>query len=939
MKAQIEYGLEGAFKVDLYSGKKLVETTDFFSNFITPTGLTYPTNYAFADCFRFLSLGDGSTANQGSQALGSLGTTGLSQPITGFQTSLSSIQTPLYINWRGYETGSNGGASACGTIIDTTGPRLFRSWAIPTGGEDVTVNATGVIGGLNIEEFMVSPSSGIDPTGKYAFSRVLRHIFIPNGYRAIVTYQLKINIQNTGVTAFNSGTFATGNAEVSNDLGLIREWANLSGYYRQVYHGLRCVDAAGATFIPKFGDGMEPCSRNLQSVAFYLSPDNAQFDAGGLGVAPNSVSEAYAADGLMSVTGVGTVDYEAYNEFSLDPDQLDNIYLNLNPDRNPSLPTEDSQKNIRLGNNSNVLRVPKTENYKNFLAEDAYNYQIRQSAGNFPISYATPGASGFNNTLANYGQKAVFSTKTTKLPIGYTGQNLITGRKKTLTRKSFFSPVSSLGYNTRFGSLVYAYRIDSSSIGDRNYYPLIDCLFYDSSGRSLMQHYRYITGFHLTERGTGVIDAKLFLEQTDTENIKKFTSYKTFQGPYGATFTHPRTSESYNGAYFDGATVCASGQVMFGGLNTSAYGVTYPTGIDSTITGENGWGAVYGIVVDENFCKDAPDLGLTNHSLQTLVEPANTGKLAWPLVLPLGAEIKLKVSGVTYYDSGYAAVVDTGFFFGTNQMVRDVDFGMVQSGNFGTDISPANLNRHVWNDDGNAGTYDSLTIGYYVTSKLFSGQTLAHTDFVNPTDGITGYFVKRSLWTNELRGLSWSGALPASNARLQFTPQVLRETIANAPLKTSSSTTGARKLTGLFASLSERGYVGGINNLPFTDTEQLNVFFTGQSGNFPLYVTLVRGYDKFSGPLTGYSVLSGNVKMTQFKCPTGYPLHTEGFTPTSGYRLLPNHGRANYYTSEKYSPVTGGAYPALSMDNGLEIYLDITWSSPCGTATNCNEPI
>ena len=60
METKAKYGLQGAFKVDIYDDKdNLVDTTKYFSNFITQSGLKYPTIYSFADCFRFLSVGQG----------------------------------------------------------------------------------------------------------------------------------------------------------------------------------------------------------------------------------------------------------------------------------------------------------------------------------------------------------------------------------------------------------------------------------------------------------------------------------------------------------------------------------------------------------------------------------------------------------------------------------------------------------------------------------------------------------------------------------------------------------------------------------------------------------------------------------------------------------------------------------------------------------------
>ena len=105
MNYNLNLGLKGEYKVDIYSGKKLVETTDWFSNDITNWGLNYPFIYSFAQCFMFLSIGDQvyGTANNNPY-------TGLKSPITGFQvynekTGFHS-QSGQYIGWQGYEIGT-----------------------------------------------------------------------------------------------------------------------------------------------------------------------------------------------------------------------------------------------------------------------------------------------------------------------------------------------------------------------------------------------------------------------------------------------------------------------------------------------------------------------------------------------------------------------------------------------------------------------------------------------------------------------------------------------------------------------------------------------------------------------------------------------------------------------------------------------------------------
>ena len=759
MKVKINYGMEGAFKFDLYSGGKLVESSDWFSNFITQTGLLYPLSYPFVNCFRFLSLGNNGNVNSGIK-IGSSPTTGLLSPLTGINTS-AGVQSGTYIGWQGYETGTAGQESACGTVLTESGPRFFRAWTIPTGGLGTTVNEPA--GFLNIQEFMVSPSSGNDPNGgQYAFSRIVRNLSIPNGFSAIVSYQLRINIQNTGITYFPSGSFATGNADVSNDPDLVASWGNLSGYFRQVCYGLESVDSAGASYIPVWGAPMEPYQSDLSTTSFYLSPDNSDFEVNGSGGAQSDPVQAYKADGLMKQLGLWGLDmtYPNTTIVNLDPNGLNNLYNRPAPDGVPlNWPTVNTPINIRLGGGGVSLDSPSVADYAvvNNLPS-TFNYQTFQQSAGQSISYATPGINGFDPSRTNFGQKAVFSTAITKLPFAQTGQNLPTGRKKTITRRTTFSPKSSLGYNTRFGSLVYAFNQDNTqSQGNRVYYPMIDCLFFDSSGRSLMPHYRYINVF-LTNRGTGIANATISIIPSGT-NVSIFNNLQTFQGNYNGGFvsgfdtTHPCFTDYLNGNLLTPIGVLLPGNVDPNNTDGSTVTGTYNS---LPYTGF-GYGEVYGIVVGNNYYQNPPDVGLTDHSLTVNTAPNPSGTLFWPSVVN-GAPLKLSINNIQYFSANGC-------------------FGGIQT-------------------------------------PLTSGQ----------------------------------GAYNWSTNPCKFCP------------------------------------------------------------------------------------------------PTGYIVHSESYTGALltnalGYRLLPNYGIPNNVPTDTYNASTGGAYPGLSFDNGLELGFDISWSSPCGGASDCNEPI
>ena len=532
IKANINYALEGKFKVDIFDKQgKLIETTDWFNNFITASGLLQIYRYNFAECFRYLSLGSGTKSNYGNNPPSANTTTGIDSGILKIGTDLSIVDAVT--GWKG-ANGVNGGVlslsgqyigpwgyvdGGASTFEDTTGPKFFRSWSIPY--YDGNISSTTNPNGLTIQEFMVSPGDGSDQYGKYAFSRVKKTVIIPPDTSAIVSYQLGVRLSNTSLQFFNSGTFNTGSAETANELAQVGDWSRLSGYYRQTYHGLAWLDSFGQTFIPKYGNIMEPSFSGLSNSRFYLSPDNSQFDVNVTGGLSASEVDAYSADGLLKfiVEGDHNEDVDASPGVMYER-SVQSTTLQTDIPSTESLP-----KNIRLkaSDNDAVTIFPLLHDYGGQLDSNP-DYTTLTPYDSTNYSTATPGATsngtGYDSSRVAYGNKFIESTKGYNLPI-LTG--LITGRTRKLTRKYSFLPAKSLGKNTRFGSLVYAYKTEA----DSDYYPMIDCLFYDSSGQSLMAHYREITGIYFTNRGSGIVEAYTY---TVPELDKPFI-HKTFQGP------------------------------------------------------------------------------------------------------------------------------------------------------------------------------------------------------------------------------------------------------------------------------------------------------------------------------------------------------------------------------------------------------------------------
>lgn len=685
MKSNVEYGLRGAFKVDTYDAKgNFIETSDWFDNFITQTGLMYPTMYSFANCFRFLTIGSSNASNEGGLNGVNTDTRACYTPILTYATSDGKTQRGTWIGYEGLETGDGTSRSSCLTRIDGNGIRFFRSWSIPTGAHGITVNEPG--GFLNVQEFAVSPDSGADFAsypgdndgnciGRWAFSRVQRTLPIKNGYRVVISYQLQVNCLNytpTNITGavingdgnFLGGTFDTGSADVTNDYDLIEQWARLSGYYRQVWPGLSCVDYYGATFIPKYGNGMEPYLTDLSNYCIYFSPDNAAFDVNDTGAGfQSSATLAWDSRGVMTPITQSMTLSSTRSLAGLDDDAMRNIFYGPEA-MQTAIPSNVTPYNIRLGSKASsatALFTPYVGNYKkNICTEDyinpLFNYQQSDSvnASAEPISYATPGASGLDTEReVDNQQKAIFSTNIYRLPMdmdvseGHApNYNSWTGRRKTVTRRALFSPAHSLGYNTRFGSMVFAYLADTElGEGQYIYYPIIDSLFYDNSGRALMQHYRLISGIYLTQRGSGVASCQVTIRH-DSPNgnevpssVVRHISRRTFQG---ACTGMPQTNEWITDGPNDGQYGRA-GNLISGDVGTGIVGVGgWPGDFhwqSDSYGGCSGWGAVVGFLGDD-YNSNALlyyDMGVADHNTGSLVEPTaftgaaiNLSQLYWP---------------------------------------------------------------------------------------------------------------------------------------------------------------------------------------------------------------------------------------------------------------------------------------------------------------------
>lgn len=140
----IGLSLQGQFKFDLHDKSgNLLKSSNFVNNFITNSGVFYPYHFAFADCFRFLSVGSGDAGNS---IRFSNETTGLEIPIPEYS----------YIGSRNdfYSSDTNYAPSACGYKLSGNLIELYRQWTLPNnlGGDQGAFQVGGTF-----KEFMVTP--------------------------------------------------------------------------------------------------------------------------------------------------------------------------------------------------------------------------------------------------------------------------------------------------------------------------------------------------------------------------------------------------------------------------------------------------------------------------------------------------------------------------------------------------------------------------------------------------------------------------------------------------------------------------------------------------------------------------------------------------------------------------------------------------------------
>jgi hypothetical protein len=282
-------------------------------------GLNYPSQYAFADCFRFVSLGFSTTRNSIANINDGWGTTGLTTPSS--FVYIGSIEDGVSL----YE------ANACGYREEANQVILTRSWRIPKGTDHFEQNYT-------FNEFMVTPGrpfvfnpknpdnkacssnqltawednndgtyydgSEVGKDGSYvadaytpsicsadkAFARIVKAINVFKDDYLVVTYDLGLTFP-TGLQNFTISAGGTSpvnwNGTITGKAGLIHHGIKLindgnTQIYRYQYNqaGVGISPEYGESFTSSWGCPMEPSfvgTLDGSRLAAYLSTDNIQF--------------------------------------------------------------------------------------------------------------------------------------------------------------------------------------------------------------------------------------------------------------------------------------------------------------------------------------------------------------------------------------------------------------------------------------------------------------------------------------------------------------------------------------------------------------------------------------------------------------------------------------------------------------------------------------
>ena len=616
------------------------------------------------------------------------------------------------------------------------------------------------------------------------------------------------------------------------------------------------------------------------------------------------------------------------------------------------LPLAEYPFDIRLGGaGGREINLLSNTNYTGILPSFSYYSKNVVNARLADVSFATPGYVGFDDVnYLNYGQRAIFSSYLKRNPIDtgmyQTGALLPDNatpnpwqRVKKSTRFARISPIQSLGFNSRYGSMVLAYLPNPPSVSLAGGTAYVDYLFFDSSGRSARTpHYRLIPDVYFVERGSGVSNGFVTItgngvDYSPNSPIQRINGLRLCMGPGVATSTnssginidsswHFNQNNNYAG-YGGRSVLCPGTNVPSNCQGRSDTNANY----NNTYTADVGWGAVYGFLYNypaastyalpmDTCLIDVPAQGnFVSDNGGNIPNPTGDySKLCWPFP---GSPINLQVlvTGMSYFSP----------LFNTN--IQDPN-DLVQNNGYQyfSDI--------ISGGNSVSGAYQSFS------SLRFFGQGT-----------YSGAWIDISLNNNPVNSYTISASSSPALTGLSLLPSDINNFIYS-----TGSYIGSQ--TGIYSGFYSgkySDYSTGIHTGIYSGTYVATGFYTGIYTG--LYVGIYTGFytgtytGLYSGTHTGHGTYTGSytglftgnpifdsgmyLSATQWKKPSGMIHHVESCNyyyrndysiMSTGCRLLPNYASGNNTGTNHYDPMRGGSYPGMSMENGMELFFDLTWS-------------
>jgi len=871
MNTSINCGLKGQYKVDIFRGggksRELAESTDWFSNDITNVGLNYPFTYPFAKCFMFLSIGTGLTAptnnSNGTGLATGLGSFSVYNPTTGGY----SRQSGQYIGWEGYEIGGPHDSTYDGSLSSACGTVLSNQGVNLYRGWTIPTgsyeNGNTVAQNMTINQFMTSPSSGSDVNGNKAFSLVSRTIVVPSGYSATITYQLSINFSN-----YASGyTFFSGNNDTVGgyfNTGNASTGANGSNEF-ELLSGWSTLSGIYRQIFPAIQmiDGVGACV--IPKMGADLEPSKINCQKSVFYLSPDISQFAVNKFG-----GASTGEYGAYNSYGLMANYAEFVSqvggdLAIHSDKEDGSIFSDAYKWYYSGDAVNTPAGTSQNDAATTEAEILSNIRLE---GIIPIS-------NYNSGLVslNYQTKSYIGAKNSPVAFATPG------------RLGFNSSFSDYGQRAVYSSYLKRLPIDISITGTgtaaipiRNKYVTKRSIFSPINSYGTNSRYGSLTlGYNTATNTIG------------SANFHPYIDFLFFddQGK-GANMPHYRLIPDIY--LVERGSGVASVRFDITGVNGSQ-----PSSVNRFWTAYGFMGN--GVSVSTNpsgINEGQPLLNQVVYEGSNIFIPRGNKKVGYLFtgqVLNENVPGNIAYNGNTGWGSVYGVIADTEFYS------SQIDTCLVDNPSW------TGFNGGIPNSTGSNVYWPTIDSGIGVR---ITGVGYFCSGYSGSVNGIYSNPI-RDQGITLINDVLYNGQSVINNLYMDTiaTGNVLVFGDGGAHTNISMEFLGnpSYLITGYtFNTIYNRGSGLGLS------LSTLNQYTGRPASNF--------------GSANNQTL---TVSAIAWKKPSGVINHVENIG-NLGYRMLPNYATANNAGVNTYLPVTGGKFPGMSTQNGMELYLTLSWT-------------